>query len=144
MNVGSGSDVAPPFQMHERVDPDGAVRLALIGELDLAVCDRLRSRLEHLASAGASVRLDLSELGFIDSSGLQLLISSAVEARRGGWSFEVAPEVSRPVQRVIELVGAGGVLWPSQPASPSRHRRRPLKRSADRRLRGARGTVSQR
>jgi anti-anti-sigma factor len=70
------------FEMRQDYDVDGAVRLSLIGELDLTATDPLKLRLRSLREDGASVRLDLSRLEFTDSSGLRALITSAEDAHR--------------------------------------------------------------
>jgi len=65
--------------MHERRDERGAVRLLLSSELDLAVADRLGSRLQQLARGHATVILDLSDQQFIDSTGLHVLITTSTK-----------------------------------------------------------------
>jgi anti-anti-sigma factor len=108
------------FEMRERPDVDGSLRLTLLGELDLPVAETLSARLEELKVAGRPVRLDLSEVTFIDSSGLQALIVALTGARWTGWQLEVAPEVSPIVARAAEIVGIAQVLWPQErSASPS-------------------------
>lgn len=83
---------------------DGAwVRLRLTGELDLGSAPVLRARLEALRAQRQSVRLDLSSLEFMDSSGIHLLISAFNDARADGWQFEVEPRLSRQVARSLEL-----------------------------------------
>jgi anti-anti-sigma factor len=92
------------------------VRLSLLGELDLVGVERLEARLHDLRATGAAVRLDLSQLEFIDSSGLRALVTSAQVARRDGWRLEFDRHLLPPVRRVIELVGASRYLWP--PGAP--------------------------
>jgi anti-sigma B factor antagonist len=108
--------------MSESRGKAGEVCLALAGELDLAECAWLEARLAQAARAGASVRLDLSGLDFIDSSGLHVLIDACHAARRGGWRLEIDPALRQPVRRTIEIVSLDGVLWPtgSVPARPGR------------------------
>ncbi len=98
--------------MHERSDERGAVRLSLSGELDLAVADRLRSRLQQLARAHATVILDLSDLQFIDSTGLHVLITNFNQASRNGWQLRIDPNLTSPVRRVVEIIGIAHILWP--------------------------------
>lgn len=98
--------------MHERPDERGAVRLSLSGELDLAVADRLRSRLRQLARAHAAVILDLSDLQFIDSTGLHVLVTNFNEATHNGWQLRIEPNLTSAVRRVVELVGIDQILWP--------------------------------
>jgi anti-sigma B factor antagonist len=100
------------FEMSQAEDPDGVLRLTLTGELDLAVADRVHARLSRLRRAGASVRLDLSRLSFIDSTGVRALILARATARRNGCGFEVEREVSPNVRQPLELLGLSSYLWP--------------------------------
>jgi anti-anti-sigma factor len=102
----------PGFEMHEQRDERGAVRLSLSGELDLAVADRLHSRLQKLARAHAIVVLDLSDLQFIDSTGVQLLIINFNDATHNGWQLRIDPHLTSQVRHVVELVGLAHILWP--------------------------------
>jgi anti-sigma B factor antagonist len=88
-------------QHHEH----GKLRLQLTGELDLASAPLLENQLERLRADRQSVRLDLSRLGFMDSTGIHLLISAINQASRDGWQFEVDPELSPQVERLFELTG---------------------------------------
>jgi anti-anti-sigma factor len=74
------------------------------GELDLASAPDLRAVLQELRNKKASVLLDLSELTFMDSSGLRLIWETNAEARQHGRELALAsgpPEV----MRVFELTG---------------------------------------
>lgn len=113
------------FAMRERLDPDGMLRLTLLGDLDLAVAERLTARLAELKDGGGPVRLDLSELAFIDSSGVQAILVALTDARWIGWPLEVAPEVSPTVERAAQIVGIAQVLWPQGP-EPRRSDAAPL------------------
>jgi anti-sigma B factor antagonist len=88
-----------------------AVHLRVRGELDIAVADELVERVAALASSSARLTLvDLSEVMFIDSSGLRALIE-AHRIGEGARDFEVI--VVRPrqsVRRVIDITGAGRIL----------------------------------
>lgn len=59
------------------------------GELDLAEVPALRDRLRELVCAERETVLDLSELTFIDSSGIQLLFEATQEAKGNGWHLEL-------------------------------------------------------
>jgi anti-anti-sigma factor len=100
--------------MEESDDPDGGLRLELIGELDLMVADRLTARLHELKLERRQVWLDLAQLTFIDSSGLRAVILAISDSRRNGGMLEVSREVSDPVRRVIDIVGVGPHLWPTK------------------------------
>jgi len=102
--------------MHEVTDSDG-VRIELVGELDLSVAGRLRDRLDALAQPGAKVLLDLSKLDFIDSSGINVIITYHRQAEQDGWVLLVAQQLTLPVRRVINVMGLNTVFWPATPES---------------------------
>jgi anti-anti-sigma factor len=89
---------------------DGAVRVSLQGELDLASARRLE---EHFATIDehppARVVVDLSSLAFIDSSGLRVLLLADARAREHHYEL-VLLAGQEPVQRVFEMTGALDVL----------------------------------
>ena len=105
------------FAVRETVDPDQTLRLTLLGELDLTATEEFSARLADLKASGRSTRLDLSQLAFIDSSGIQALLLALTDARWNGWLLEVAPEVSPSIERVAQIVGIAQILWPPQPDS---------------------------
>jgi anti-sigma B factor antagonist len=102
----------PSFEIRESVDGDGAVRVTLIGELDIAVADAVEQRLRQYREDGRPARLDLSQLDFIDSSGVQAVVLGLRRARRDGHALEVDRHVSPSVERLIEMMGIGAQLWP--------------------------------
>ena len=102
----------PSFEIGETVDTDGVVRVALIGELDIAVADAVEQRLRQHRDDGRPVRLDLSRLDFIDSSGVQTLVVGMKRARQSGHQLEVDRRVSASVGRMVEMMGIGSQLWP--------------------------------
>lgn len=100
--------------MEERFERDSTLRLMLVGELDIATVDHLSFRLRELRKGGYEVRLDLSGLNFIDSSGIHELIREVAEARREQWRLEVDGTLTDQVARTIDLVGARALLWPEE------------------------------
>lgn len=102
----------PSFEIQESVDDDGAARVTLVGELDIAVADGVEQRLRRLREAGSRVRLDLSQLDFIDSSGVRAIVLGLKHARQGGHELEVDRQISPTVRRMIEIMGIAPQLWP--------------------------------
>ena len=100
------------FECRERTDPDGARRLTLHGEVDIAVADELARRLHGLERFGARTRLDLSELQFIDLCGLDAILAALSSARSAGWPLEVDRRVSRSVERIVSYAGVEALIWP--------------------------------
>ncbi len=98
----SRSDAPFRVEVHDGEDP---VRVAPVGELDLATGGELEARLSELLEAGVrDVVLDLRELRFIDSAGIRLILVADKAARAEGRGFAV---ISGPpvVQRVLEISG---------------------------------------
>lgn len=110
--------IRPVFEIRQRHDADGTLRVTLIGELDLAVTDRLRAQLDHLQRSEPRIRLDLSELEFIDCSGVGSILMAIAEARRGRrCELEVDRLVSPGVGRITRLDEVASALWPGAPAA---------------------------
>jgi anti-anti-sigma factor len=83
----------------------GPTVLALTGELDMAGAPALQRAFDDLAKAGVSeLAVDLSALDFIDSTGINALVSAIRETQsRGGRAVLAAPRPN--VRRVLEIVG---------------------------------------
>lgn len=80
------------------------------GELDFFTAPRLREQIVHLHSQGAStVRLDLTGLTFIDSSGLSVLVAGYKRLRDGGGDL-ILTAVPAQARRVLEISGLSQVL----------------------------------
>jgi anti-anti-sigma factor len=74
-------------------------------ELDLSTTGTLDAALRRAMDADASeVVLDLSQLDFIDSSGLRLLVAAAERSRANGSRLRML-RGSAPVERMLELTG---------------------------------------
>jgi anti-sigma B factor antagonist len=83
----------------------GTVRVAPVGELDIATVGALDAHLRDLQGNGfRRFLLDLRQLTFMDSSGLRLILEWDSYARSDGIDLAViqGPVV---VQRVFELAG---------------------------------------
>jgi anti-sigma B factor antagonist len=91
-------------------EADGHAVVRLKGELDIATVDELREDLRKARQAyGEHVILDLTDLEFMDSQGLSVIVGchKAVTAAGGGLAL-VAP---RPiVRRTLEITGLSGRL----------------------------------
>jgi anti-sigma B factor antagonist len=82
--------------------------VAVSGDLDLLGATRLHLPLMDALSS-AVVVLDLSECGFVDSSGLRTILEAAKRADSTAVSFRIAG-VGTPVVRVLETAGLLGEL----------------------------------
>ena len=79
--------------------------LALSGELDVVSAPELERCLDEvLADPHAHVVLDLSDLGFVDSAGVSVLIKAKQDAESSGRTL-VLGRPTEQVHRVFALVG---------------------------------------
>ncbi|QYN39079.1 STAS domain-containing protein [Pseudonocardia sp. DSM 110487] len=112
--MGSGHGGMPPpeelMSLH-RAARNGAVVLAVEGEVDIATAAQLREALDHaLNDAGMRpVVVDLTAVSFLASRGLAIL----AEAHRSAGVLQplrVVVDEARPVIRPLQLSGLGRVL----------------------------------
>jgi anti-sigma B factor antagonist len=78
----------------------GATTIAISGELDLASISTARDAVEQALPTGDAIVLDLTGVGFIDSTGLGLI---AFTAQQIGDRLTVIP--SPVTQRLLDLTG---------------------------------------
>lgn len=98
-----------PFLSGRVTHADGAVTMALTGEFDMAAVPHVRTLLAGLESDDPrEIVVDLTELGFIDSSGLSVLID-AHERSVGARAFVVLSGTG-PTQRVLAMTGVDQLL----------------------------------
>jgi anti-sigma B factor antagonist len=90
-----------PFEV--RPDDTAPGRFRLIGELDLSGVEALLTAVDGGNGHGGNLVLDLSELTFVDSSGISAFVRLAHDRSDGGILVLDRP---RPeVKRVLDLVG---------------------------------------
>lgn len=87
----------------------GAATLSLAGELDLAGEGQLEEAIQHARATGLPLTLDLSELRFIDSSGLRVFVRLHNASLRNGFAYTVVPGPPQ-VQRTFVLCGLDETL----------------------------------
>jgi anti-sigma B factor antagonist len=82
----------------------GTCTLAVAGELDMANADTLRKALDD--AAAEEVVLDMSQLEFIDSTGIALLVAAHHRRNRDGRTgFRLVGSESAAVRRVMSVTG---------------------------------------
>jgi len=90
------------------MEQDGVCVLQASGEIDMATSTQFAAALTKALTPGATLLLDLSAVSFMDSQGLNVLLTAArgVEAIGARFSIVASPAVSR----VLEITGAGLAL----------------------------------
>jgi anti-sigma B factor antagonist len=94
---------SPGLSLHTQADGDRHT-LAIGGELDLATVPELEARAEQICAEGCELVLDLSELAFIDSTGLLAILKTRELCAERRCGFFLTPGPSA-VQRLFELTG---------------------------------------
>jgi anti-sigma B factor antagonist len=101
----------------ETVPGDGYVTLRVSGEIDLHTAQSLRdAALAALRQHGATLRIDLREVPFMDSTGLEVLLATRRRAQLEGGSLTLVGPTPA-VRRVIEVTGLDK-LFPIAPDEP--------------------------
>ena len=98
--------------MDVRRDGDVLV-VAPQGEIDLGTVDEVRYAIEREHDSVSPLVIDLSGVGFLDTSGLRLVVEQHNRAEERGHSLEIVPGPPQ-VMRVFEIAG----LEPKLPFRP--------------------------
>ena len=116
--------LSPFCWLYSQLDESTAT-VRLRGEFDLACEDGFRYELGRvLADTPDRVVLDLRELEFMDSTGLQMLLALDASARGNGFEFTVLCAAEGAVRTVLRQTGLDGLLpvmdpWGRVPATDS-------------------------
>jgi len=87
---------------YETREEQGALIVAFDGDVDLQSSPEARKALLEAVGRGMPVLVDLSQVGYIDSSGVASLVESFQAARKAGQNL-VLISVSDGAKRVLEL-----------------------------------------
>ena len=109
---GGAINVASTFRgvLKVRVEQRGTELVFHVsGELDRASAQALDDELRKAIGEPSPVVLDLGDVNFIDSTGLQVLVLAAKQSALNGTSLKIVRVTDR-VRRMIELTGLDRVL----------------------------------
>jgi anti-anti-sigma factor len=87
-----------------------SIRLTLRGELDYATVPDLEDRLRALREEALPVRLNLSHVEFMDSSGLSALIHVVNQSLASSWRVEIEHDVSPFIESRFKNSGLAHML----------------------------------
>jgi len=107
--------------------------LRIEGEIDVATAPQLRAALAALVDGGARrISLDLTAVGFVDSSGLGVLVGALRKLEEANGGRLRVENVQDGVRKVFEITGLGPMFGLAPAERPrggrepeSRHGRRP-------------------
>lgn len=90
--------------------PDGLAEVVVVGEIDQATAPRLKTELlTAIARTSPHLVIDLSEVTFIDSAGLTVILAARQRARaRGGDTYLLAP--TKQIRKVLAITSLDRLL----------------------------------
>jgi len=97
--------LSAPFSVQRSVLDHGVGLVELAGEIDISTAPRFKEELEALIAEGhTDVVIDLSEVAFIDSTALGVLVGAVRRLHPHGGRMVVVAQ-SHPVMRPLTLTG---------------------------------------
>ena len=101
----------------QRTDADGTAQLTVAGEIDMATSPALGALLRAAIEADDTKRVavDLSQLTFLDSSGIRELVLAHEQANERGIALYVTNPHRIP-RRILEITGLFTVLTEQAPS----------------------------
>jgi anti-anti-sigma factor len=111
--------IPTPQGLRCHVEPDRErVVVRAVGVVDLATVAVLDGPLNELRASGfTQIAIDLREVTFMDSTGLQLLVRWRRQSHAEGFDLQIEVDPEGPVARVVELTGLQDVLLGAPVAS---------------------------
>jgi anti-anti-sigma factor len=101
-----------PDLFHVSSEPlEDAIIVRATGEVDMSTIEVLRHELDTARAEAATALLDLSEVTFMDSTGLHLLLEASHTSAVSDWGFFLV----RPVQRLIDVSGTADLIMVVDP-----------------------------
>ena len=99
------------FTVRVVTDPDSLDKATMFlgGEIDLAAHDEVILAGKRALTRTTTLRVELSGVTFIDSTGLSALIALMAEAEVAGANIEF-DHVTPRIKRLFELVGVGDIF----------------------------------
>lgn len=85
-------------------EEEDGVEVALAGEIDISVADELEAWLLEVCDGKEALTLDLNKVGFMDSTGLHVLIGLKRELEGSGRQLLLS-KVSEPVEELLGISG---------------------------------------
>ena len=89
--------------MSYKVTEEGNIAtIHLDGEIDMDVTEKAKEVIFPHIDAGKEVHLNLSNVQYMDSSGISVLVESKKLAEQNNTKFELV-EISKPVEKVLAM-----------------------------------------
>ena len=94
------------LSLHAFEEDDQQIRLALSGEFDLSSALTFEEQLRRIEDTRRprTIVLDLTQLRFMDSTGVRLILSAHLRSLRDGWGLQIVAGTDA-VRRIFSLTG---------------------------------------
>jgi anti-sigma B factor antagonist len=100
----------PGLTVHSECTGDTSAVVAVAGELDVSTASSLRTELDRLlARSVTTLTLDITDLGFIDSTGLGTIVGALKRARSAGGDVSLR-RPAPPIRRVLDLTALTPII----------------------------------
>ena len=107
LNAGSQDPTDKPAEIRTQRDAD-SLTITVCGEIDLSTADDLDGAIREAEDTEiGQIVVDLSDLAFLDSSGLSVLLQASARSREDGNRLSFVPSKHEIVTRLIALTGTG-------------------------------------
>ncbi|HSD23517.1 MAG TPA: STAS domain-containing protein [Solirubrobacterales bacterium] len=108
LNLGSRDLTGKPAEIRTQRDGD-SLTITVCGEIDLSTADDLDGAIRDAEDDREIGRIvvDLSDLAFLDSSGLSVLLKASLRSREDGNRLSFVPSKHEIVTSLIALTGTG-------------------------------------
>lgn len=109
MRRDDGSNASSPDMRGKPADIESkregdAVTVAVAGEIDLSTADQLDAAIREAEKTETNrIVVDLSDLSFVDSTGLSVLLEASQRSRRNGNRLSFVPSKHEAVTRLFAL-----------------------------------------
>jgi anti-sigma B factor antagonist len=105
------AETAPsPFEARILTSGERSARVVLSGELDLAAAPLLEEAVARALEGADEIVLDLSQVRFIDSTGISAVVAAVKAAQTSGVALMISSTLRSQVRRLFELVGMSDTL----------------------------------
>jgi len=94
--------MTPPFEIRSSFTPDALV-LSVTGEIDMGTAPRLAEAFEGASGRMKLVIVDLTDVSFVDSSGLNVLLQTQRALAEHGSALRIVAPTTSVVRRVFEI-----------------------------------------
>jgi anti-sigma B factor antagonist len=93
------------FEIREERGEAGSFTLRLSGEFDLAGCERFEAAVDLARDSAQTLVIDLTELKFIDSSAIRVLLDTRGRLSGDSLDLRFALPASGQVRKVLDVTG---------------------------------------